>query len=104
MFQGVSGHLLNKYGSFDFLNTRLSAEDNVVSAANKARWMLFHLKRSFEALTPYFFLLLYKAFNRPRLQYSIQVTHPILCRDVEALKKGAEARSEVRERTSACSV
>ncbi len=28
------------------LNTRLSAEDNVVSAANKARRMLFYLKRS----------------------------------------------------------
>ncbi len=35
------------------LNTRLSAEDNVVSAANKALRMLFYLKLSFAALTPY---------------------------------------------------
>ncbi len=34
------------------LNTRLRTEDNVVSAANKARGMLFYLKRSFAALTP----------------------------------------------------
>ncbi len=34
------------------LNSRLSAEDNVVSAAIKARRMLFNLKRSFAALTP----------------------------------------------------
>ncbi len=33
------------------LNTRLSAEDNVVSVANKACKMLFYLKRSFAALT-----------------------------------------------------
>ncbi len=38
------------------LNTRLSAEDNVVSAANKARRMLFYLKRSFVAITPGIFL------------------------------------------------
>ncbi len=34
------------------LNTRLSAEDNVASAANKAPRKLFYLKRSFAALTP----------------------------------------------------
>ncbi len=69
------------------LNTRLSAEDNVVSAANKACRVLFYLKRSFAALTPSIFLLLYKTFIRPHLEYSIQATHPILCRDAEALEK-----------------
>ncbi len=37
------------------LNTRLNVEDNVVSAAIKARRMLFYLKPSFAALTPVFF-------------------------------------------------
>ncbi len=37
------------------LNIRLNAEDNVVSAANKGRRMLFYLKRSFTALTPSIF-------------------------------------------------
>ncbi len=68
------------------LNTRLSAKDNVVSAANKARRVLFYLKRSFMALTPNIFLPLYKTFNRPHLEYSIQATHPILCRNAEALE------------------
>ncbi len=63
-----------------------SAEDNVVSAANKAHRMLFYLKRSFAALTPSIFLPLYKTFIRPHLEYSIQATHPILCRDAEALE------------------
>ncbi len=64
------------------LNTRLSAEGNVVSAANKARGMLFYLKRSFAALTPSIFLPLYKTFIRPHL-----FKQPILCRNVEALEK-----------------
>ncbi len=37
------------------LNTRLSAEENVISAANKARRMLFLLKRSLAALNPNIF-------------------------------------------------
>ncbi len=49
--------------------------------------MLFYLKRSFAALTPSIFLPLYKTFIRPHLEYAIQATHPILCRDVEALDK-----------------
>ncbi len=69
------------------LNTRLSDEDNVVSAANKARRMLFYLIRPFAALTPSIFLPLYKTFIRPHLEYAIQATHPILCRDAEALEK-----------------
>ncbi len=69
------------------LNSRLSAEDNVVSAANKARRMLFYLKRSFAALTPSIFLPLYKTFIRPYLKFSIQATHPIICRDAKALEK-----------------
>ncbi len=65
----------------------LSAEDNVVSAANKARRMLFYLKRSFAALTPNIFLLLYKTFFQPHLEYAIQATHPIICRSAEAMEK-----------------
>ncbi len=57
--------------SFQVLNTRLSAEDNVISAANKARRMLFYLKRYFGTLTTSIFLRLYKAFIRPHLEYAI---------------------------------
>ncbi len=80
------------------LNTRLSAEDNVVSAANKARRMLFYLKRSFAALTPSIFPLLYKILIRSHVKYAIQATHPIPpCRGIG---KGGEARG----RASACSI
>ncbi len=63
------------------LNTRLSAEDNIVNAANEIRGMLIYLKLSFAALTPSIFLPLYKTLIRPHLEYilnSIQATHPIL--------------------------
>ncbi len=69
------------------LNTRLSAKDNVFSAANKTRRILFYLKRSFAALTPNIFLPVYKTFIRTHLEYSIQATHPIIYRDAEALEK-----------------
>ncbi len=49
--------------------------------------MLFYLKRYFAAHTPSIFLPLYETFIRPHLEYAIQATHPILCRDAEALEK-----------------
>ncbi len=69
------------------LNTRCSAEGNVVSAATKARRMLLYLKLPFAALTPSIFLPLHKTFIRPHLEYAIQATHPIQCRNTEALEK-----------------
>ncbi len=62
------------------LNTRLSAEDNVVNAVNKARRNPFYLKRSFAALTPSICLPLYKRFTRPHLEYTIQATYPAMQR------------------------
>ncbi len=49
--------------------------------------MLFYLKQSFATLTPSFFLPLYKTVIQLHLEYAIQVTHPIICRDPEALEK-----------------
>ncbi len=45
------------------------------------------MKRSFATLTPSIFLPLFKPFIRPHVEYAIQATHPILCRDGEALEK-----------------
>ncbi len=70
-----------------FLNARLNAKDNVVSAANEARRMMVNLKQSFAALIPSIFLPPYRIFIRPNLEYAIQASHLILSRDVEALEK-----------------
>ncbi len=69
------------------LNTRLSAQDNVVSGANKARRMLFYLRRSFTILAPSIFILLYKAFIRPHLKYATQASSHILSRDGQVLER-----------------
>ncbi len=53
------------------LNTKLSAEDDVVSAAIKAQRMLFYLKRPFAALIPSDLRPLYGIFIRPHLEYAI---------------------------------
>ncbi len=60
----------------------LSAEDNAVSAANKARGMLFYLKRSFAALTPSIFLPLYKPFIRPIPSYAVTQKRWKRCKSV----------------------
>ncbi len=53
---------------------RLSAEDNVANAANKAlRVLLNGLSRP---LSSVFFLPLYKMFSRPHLEYAIQASYP----------------------------
>ncbi len=48
---------------------------------------LFYLKRSLAVLNPNIFLPVHKTFIRPHVEYAIQATHPILCRDAEALEK-----------------
>ncbi len=49
--------------------------------------MLFYLKRSFAVLTRGIFLPMFKNIILSPLDYAIQATHPILCRDAEALEK-----------------
>ncbi len=78
------------------LNTRLNAEDNVVSAANKARRILFYLKRFFASLPPVYIFPLYNFFIRPHAEYAIQTTHPIPRR--RDVGKSLEACPEARER------
>ncbi len=79
IFQELSVRALADGKNFHlpFRKSEDTAEDNVVSAANKARRILFYLKRSFAALAPRIFLRLHKTFIRPHLEYAIQATHPI---------------------------
>ncbi len=51
------------------------------TAANKARGMLYFIKRSFTCLIKEIFLPLYKALVRPHLEYAIQANCPYLKKD-----------------------
>ncbi len=52
------------------VNAAFTPSANVLSAANKARGMLYLITRSFTCLTKEIFLPLYRALVRPHLEYA----------------------------------
>ncbi len=80
------------------LNTRLSAED---SAAYKAPYNAVLFKTILHGPYPQYFPPLVQNFYPPNCS-AIQASHPIPRR--RGIAKGAEDRSEVHERASACHV
>ncbi len=81
------------------LNTSFSAEDYVVSAANKACRMLSYLKRPLVASTYGICLPLYTIFVRAHLEYAMQTSRSIPRR--RGIGKGAETRSDACQMASA---
>ncbi len=81
------------------LNTRVSAEDNVVSTANKACRVLIYLKRPFVAPTSSICLPLYTIFVQAHLEHAIQESHSIPRRG--GIGKGADTRADARQMASA---
>ncbi len=60
------------------VNAAFTPSDIVLAAANKARGMLYFLKRSFTCLAKEIFIPLYSALVRPHLEYAIQANCPYL--------------------------
>ncbi len=60
---------------------------NVLAAANKARGMLYFIKRSFTCLTKEIFVPLHSALVRPRLEYAIKANCPYLKKDINHLER-----------------
>ena len=60
---------------------------NCIEAANKARRILFLIRRSFARLTPSIFLPLYTSMVRPHLEYCVQANSPYLRKDIDHLEK-----------------
>ncbi len=60
---------------------------NVLTITNKAREMLYFIKRSLTCLTKEIFLPLYSALVRPQLECAIQVTCPYLKKDMYLLER-----------------
>ncbi len=56
-------------------------------AANRARRILFQLRRGFAVLTPEFFRSLHLAQVRPILEYGQQASSPYLRRDITLIKR-----------------
>ncbi len=69
------------------VNSAFTPSANVLTAANKARGMLYLIKRSFTCLTKEIFLPLYRALVRPHLEYAIQANCPYLKKDIYHLER-----------------
>ncbi len=69
------------------VNSAFTPSANVLTAANKARGMLYFIKRSFTCVTKEIFLPLYRALVRPHLEYAIQVNCPYLIKDIYHLER-----------------
>ncbi len=75
------------------VNAAFAPSANVLAAANKARGILYFIKRSFTSLTKEIFVPLYNALVRPHLEYAIQANCPYLKKDINHLERIQRAAS-----------
>ncbi len=68
-------------------NSAFTPSAKVLTAANKAREMLYFIKMSFTCLTKKIFISIYRALVRPHLEQSIQVNCPYLKKDIYHLER-----------------
>ncbi len=69
------------------VNSAFTPSANILTAANKARGMLYFIKRSFTCLTKEIFLPLNRALVRPHLEYAIQANCPYLKKAIYHLER-----------------
>ncbi len=69
------------------VNAAFTPSANVMATANKARGILYFIKRSFTCLTKDIFVPLYSALVRPHLEYAIQANCPYLKKDINHLER-----------------
>ncbi len=69
------------------VNSAFTPSMNVLTDANKARGMLYFMKRSHICLTKVIFVPLYSALVRPHLKYAIQASCPYLKTDIYHLER-----------------
>ncbi len=69
------------------VNSAFTLSANVLNVANKARRMLYFIKRSFTCLTKEIFVPLYSGLVRPHLEYAIQANCPYLKKDIYHLER-----------------
>ncbi len=64
------------------MNSLFTPLANVLIAANKARGMLYFIKRSITCLVKEDFVLLYSVLVQPHLEYAIKANCPYLKKDI----------------------
>ncbi len=69
------------------VNSAFTPSANVLTAANKARGMLYLIKRLFTCLSKGIFLPLYRALVRPHLEHATEANCPYLKKDIYHLER-----------------
>ncbi len=69
------------------VNSAFTPSTNVLTAANKARGMLYFIKRSFTCLTKEIFVPLYSVLVRPHLEYTIQASCLYLKKNIHRIER-----------------
>ena len=87
----LNGHMLPEVTSEKdlgvIINEDLKSEINTLYQAEKANKMLGLIRRTFSYLNKDSFLMLYKTYVRPHLEYCQQALHPYLEKDTECIEK-----------------
>ncbi len=87
----ANGELMTKCKQINDLgitvNSAFTPSANVLTAARKARGMLYCIKRSFTCLTKEIIVPLYRTLVRPHLGYAIQANFPYLKKDTYHLER-----------------
>jgi len=66
-----------------------------MEAASKARRVLRMVRRQFKELDIQSFLIIYKGFVRPHLEYAIQAWSPYLRKDIDYLERVQRSATKV---------
>ena len=69
------------------ISNDLKASCNVINQVKKANKMVGMIRRTFSFLDKNSFLLLYKTYVRPHIEYCQQACYPYLAKDIEAIEK-----------------
>ena len=87
---GSSEHLSSVNETRDlgiWMDSALKFSMQCSKAANKAMQALGRIKRTFKYITPQSFLILYKTYIRPHLEYCTPAWSPLLAKDTDIIEK-----------------
>ena len=70
-----------------YVTKDLKSQEQCVQSAKKARSVLGMVKRHFKIIDKEDFMVLYKTYIRPHLEYCVQVWSPHLKKDIDCLER-----------------
>jgi hypothetical protein len=84
-----------RYGMGVFVRSDLKASNHCIKSAAKARRIIGMVRRNFRRLDKEDFLLLYKTYIRPHIEYCVQAWSPYLVKDIDTLERVQKAATNL---------